>query len=116
MRETGHAEAGHAMEQIEIRESKRGVRIKLRVKPSARKAAIEGVHGGALKVSVSEPPEKGKANDGVVRLLAEQLRVPVSVIEIVAGQSSRNKLAEIAGLDPESVRRLRPLCGKARHP
>ena len=73
------------------------------MKPGARKTAIVGVHGGALKVSVSAAPERGKANAAVVPLLAKALDLPASEIEIVAGETSRDKVVEIA-LDPDALR------------
>lgn len=81
-----------------------GTRLRLRVKPGARKNAIVGVHGGALKVSVAAPPERGKANAAVVTLLAEALGVPASAITIASGAASQDKVARI-DLDPDSIRK-----------
>ncbi|HEX6852161.1 MAG TPA: DUF167 domain-containing protein [Candidatus Polarisedimenticolaceae bacterium] len=81
-----------------------GTRLRLRVHPKARKDAITGVHAGALKVSVTAPPEKGKANDAVVKLLAKALDLPKGSIEIVGGETSQDKTV-VVGLDPEAVRR-----------
>ena len=72
-----------------------GTRLRLRVKPGARKNAILGVHGGALKVSVTAPPERGKANEAVVALLAKALDVPTSAVEIVAGEASKDKIVTV---------------------
>ena len=80
-----------------------GTRLRLRVKPGARRTAILGVHGGALKLSVAAPPEKGKANREVVKLLAAALDLPASAVTIAAGESSQDKIAEIA-LDAAEVR------------
>ena len=68
-----------------------GTRLRLRVMPSARRNAILGVHAGALKVSVTAPPERGKANRAVLDLLAEVLGVPASTLEITSGSTSREK-------------------------
>jgi uncharacterized protein (TIGR00251 family) len=80
-----------------------GTRLRLRVKPGARKTSIMGVHGGALKVSVGAPPERGKANEAVVALLAEILELPSSAVTIVAGARSKDKTAVVA-LAPDIVR------------
>jgi uncharacterized protein (TIGR00251 family) len=72
-----------------------GTRLRVRVKPGARKDAIVGVHGGALKISVTAPPEKGKANDAVVALLAKAFDVPMSAVEIVAGETSQDKVVVV---------------------
>ena len=82
-----------------------GTRLRLRVKPGARKTAIVGVHGGALKVAVAAAPEKGKANRAVVKLLAEALDLPASAVTIISGDTSQDKVAEIA-LDPTAVRAI----------
>ena len=61
------------------------------MKPGARKDAVLGVHGGALKVSVTAPPERGKANEAVLALLAEILGVPASSLVLTSGAASRDK-------------------------
>lgn len=79
-------------------------RLRLRVRPGGKKNAILGEHGGALRVSVSAPPERGKANRTVVALLAETLDLPLSGIEIAAGETSPDKVAVVA-LETDQVRR-----------
>ena len=81
-----------------------GTRLRLRVKPGAKKNAIVGVHGGALKLAVAAAPEKGKANRAVVALLAEALGLPASAVALPAGETSQDKVVEVA-LDPEQLRR-----------
>jgi hypothetical protein len=99
-----------ALDRVEITASKSGSRLKLRVKPGARRTVIEGEHGGALRITVGAAPERGRANDEVVRLLAAALEVPRSAVEVVAGHSSRDKIVEIDSLAPAEVRR-RLSCG-----
>ena len=72
-----------------------GTRLRVRVKPGARKTAIVGVHGGALKVSVAAVAEKGKANRAVVDLLAGALGLPSSAVRIAAGKTSQDKVIEV---------------------
>ena len=81
------------IEGLELTEVAEGTRLRLRVRPGARKNAIVGAHGGALKVSVTAPPERGKANDAVIDLLAEALSLSRGSIEILAGHSSPDKIA-----------------------
>jgi len=92
-------------DELELIPVANGTRLRLRVKPGARKTAIVGVHGGALKVAVAAAPEKGKANRAVVKLLAEALGVPASAVTIASGETSQDKVVEIA-LSPAAVRAI----------
>lgn len=76
---------------LEIRERSDGVSIAVRVTPKARRAGISGVHDGALKVAVTEPADKGKANDGVVRATGELLEVSPTQVAILSGHAARRK-------------------------
>lgn len=83
------------------------VTIRLRVSPGASRSRILGVHGGALKLSVSAAPEKGKANREVLRLVAERLSVPASSLAIVSGETAQDKVLKVAISDGELRERLR---------
>jgi hypothetical protein len=66
-----------------------------------------GRYGTGWKVSVSAPPERGRANDAVLTLLARRLRVPRASLAVVSGRGGRDKVVELRGLDEaEAVRRL----------
>ena len=80
-----------------------GCRIHVRVQPSGRRDAIAGVHGGALKISVSAPPERGKANSAVERLLAETLGIAADRVAIASGHAARGKTVRVAGLSGEEL-------------
>jgi len=73
-------------------------RLRLRVAPGASRPGIVGRHGTAWKVRVTAAPEAGKANDAVVRLLADILGLPARDIEIISGHSSRNKIVELGSI------------------
>jgi len=81
-------------------------RLRLRVSPRAKRNAVMGLRGDVLKVSVTAVPERGKANDAVVALLAETLGVAPSSIEIVAGSTSKDKVVSIDLASDEIARRL----------
>jgi uncharacterized protein (TIGR00251 family) len=81
-------------------------RLRLRVSPKARKNAIQGLRGDALKLSVTAAPERGRANDAVIALLAEALDLPASSIELVSGAASKDKVVEIPLSSGEIARRL----------
>jgi uncharacterized protein (TIGR00251 family) len=84
-----------------------GVRLRLRVAPSSRRSEIVGRHGDGWKVRVTAAPEGGKANEAVLGLLAGTLAVPRSRLTLVAGETARDKVVEIVGLNPaEAERRL----------
>ena len=82
------------------------VRLKLKVNPKARHNQIQGWIGDTLKVCVTAAPEKGKANQAVLRLLARHLRQPVSQMHIVAGQQHSNKTLLIDNLDDPELHAL----------
>lgn len=67
--------------------------------PGAKRAGVAGVHGDSLKVAVVEPPERGRANRALLRLLAEALGVPRSAVEIVGGRATRRKRVRVSGVD-----------------
>ncbi len=80
-------------------------RVKLRVSPGARRAAVVGRHGDAWKVRVTEAPERSRANEAVLRLLADALAVPRSAVTLVSGHGGREKIVELTGLGPALVER-----------
>ena len=88
---------------IPIRDTPQGATFAVRVQPRARKNAILGEIGDALKIAVTAPPVDGRANDACIDLLADFLKVPPSSITIAAGQTSRNKVIRIAGLTAAEV-------------
>src|ERR671911_748475 len=90
-------------------------RVRLRVAPEAARGEVVGRHGEAWKVSVAAPPEAGRANDAVVRLLAETLSVPRRAVTLVSGHGARDKIVELAGLDLAQIeQRPTPPAGKER--
>lgn len=83
------------------------MKLSLKVAPKAARNAISGWMGETLKLSVTAAPERGKANDAVIELLARTLKLPKSAISVIRGQTSTQKLVQIDGLaDGEILRRL----------
>ncbi len=78
-----------------------GVRLRVRVTPRAGRDRLEGVvdlpDGRAVKIAVSAPPQGGKANAAVGKLLAKFFGIAKSNITVVSGASARTKQLEIAG-------------------
>ena len=89
---------------IPLHESRDGVAFAVKVHPRAKKNAITGKVGDALKLALTAPPVDGKANDACIEFFAKLLKVPRSSVTIAAGQTSRNKVIRVAGLSAEVVR------------
>lgn len=67
----------------------------VRVKPNSKQQLIQEAADGSLTVHLKSPPIDGKANEELIKLLAEKFNIPKSQITIKSGLSSRNKLVEI---------------------
>jgi len=89
---------------IPVHESAAGVRFAVKVHPRAKKTAITGKIGDALKVSLTTPPVEGRANQACIEFFAKFLKVPRSSVTIASGQTSRNKVIRVAGVTAEQVR------------
>jgi uncharacterized protein (TIGR00251 family) len=97
---------------IPVKDTTAGVTFSIRVHPRARKNAITGVIGDAIKLTLTAPPVEGKANEACVEFQAEFLNVPRASVTIVAGQSSRNKVIRVVGRSTAQVEeRLRAVIG-----
>ena len=81
-----------------------GAAIAVRVIPRSKKNEIAQILGdGTIKIKLTAPPVQGKANEALVKFLAEILDVKQSQIEIIAGEKGRNKLVTVYDLDAEIV-------------
>lgn len=76
----------------------------IRAQPGAKANALRGVHGGMLKVAVTQVAEKGKANEAVIKTLAKCLGVARSQVELIGGATSREKKVLIRGVTSENLR------------
>ena len=83
-----------------------GATFAVNVHPHAKKNAIAGELGDALKLSVAAPASDGRANQACIEFLANLLKVPRSSVTIASGQTSRRKVIHVAGLAAEEVRKL----------
>lgn len=81
-------------------------RLKLHVTPGAREERILGWREGSLRLKVRARPEKGRANEAALRLLAGRLGLRRTSLSIVRGAASRDKLVEVDGLSEDELRRL----------
>jgi hypothetical protein len=75
-----------------------GCTLSVRVHPSAKRNAITGTHGDALKISLTTAPSDGRANDALIAFLAKRLGIPRRSIELIAGLTSRSKTLRLTGI------------------
>lgn len=87
-----------------VNETANGVSFAVKVHPRARKNAITGRVGDALKLALTAPPVEGKANQAVIEFFADFFEIPRSSVTIASGETSRNKVVRINGLSAERVR------------
>ncbi|MGL3607460.1 DUF167 domain-containing protein [Rhizobium sp. G187] len=81
--------------------------LAIRLTPNGGRDGVDGMETNAdshayLKVRVTAVPEKGKANKALIALISKTLKVPKSSIELVSGDTARQKILRIAG-DPEDL-------------
>jgi len=99
------SDASVGVEALAIVAHEDGSILPVVAQPGARRDAVLGVRAGSLRVAVTAPPDKGKANAAIQTLLAESLRCKPAQVGLVSGATSRQKRFRILGLDPESLRR-----------
>ena len=77
--------------------------LKVRLAPGSKSDRILGLHGDALRIAVRAPPERGKANEALVDLIAKELGLHRSAVALSSGQASRDKRIRIQGLSREEI-------------
>jgi uncharacterized protein (TIGR00251 family) len=88
---------------LNIQPHAEGATLPLRVQPKAKRNAVLGEQAGALKVSVTAPPEGGRANDAVLALLRDEYKFQRSQLELLSGQTNRNKVVLVRGITPKEL-------------
>ncbi len=78
-------------------------KLKIKVVPGASRSSVCGWLGDSLKVRVSAPPEKGKANEAVIKLLAKELQLNESALSVISGSTSQHKVIEIRGKSSSAI-------------
>ena len=91
---------------FKITKTNTGATFRVRIQPRASKNEIVEMQEDALKVRISAPPVKGKANRALIGFLAKELGVKKSEIEIASGQTSKIKTIHIVGEGTEKLREL----------
>jgi uncharacterized protein (TIGR00251 family) len=81
------------------------VTLTLHIQPGAKRSEIAGLHGEALKIRLAAPPVEGRANEALLKFIAELFGVPVRQVELKQGGQSRHKVVAITGskVEPGSL-------------
>jgi uncharacterized protein (TIGR00251 family) len=87
------------------KDPKPSARLKAKVVPGSSRDGIAGWLGDALKIKVTAPPEKGRANEAVVSLLCERLGLPADAVAVASVHSSASKVFAIHGMDVEAIKK-----------
>jgi uncharacterized protein len=79
--------------------------LTLHVQPGAKRTDVAGLHGEALKIRLAAPPVEGRANEALLKFIAEAFGVPLRQVELKQGGQSRHKVVAITGskVEPESL-------------
>ena len=91
---------------IDLQSHPEGTILPVRAQPGARKNELRGEHNGMLRVCVTQAPEKGKANKAIVALLAKQLGLRKSRIELLSGETSSQKRFLIREIKPDNLAKV----------
>jgi uncharacterized protein (TIGR00251 family) len=88
---------------VETTENQDSIIFNVRVIPRSSKSEIVGEHDGDLKVKLSSPPVDGRANKELIKILAKELKVAKSDIEIIGGETSKSKRIQIRTSNKQNI-------------
>lgn len=92
-----------SLKELSITEEEDGIILNVYVQPRSKSTHLEGIREGGLKISLTAPPVKGRANQQLISLLADLLKMRKSAIKIVRGERARIKRVRINGLTCQEV-------------
>ena len=90
---------------IPVYDTSAGASFAVKIHPRAKKNAITGEVGDALKLALTAPPIEGRANEACIEFFANLLKVPRSSVNIASGQTGRRKVIRVAGLSAAELRK-----------
>lgn len=90
---------------IDVTRTSEGPVFRVRARPGGSRRFAGGVHRGALKVQTTMPPEKGKANSDILKIVARALGVRKSQVSLAAGAKGRNKEVLVIDIDPDELQK-----------
>ncbi len=81
------------------------ITLTLHIQPGAKRTDVAGLHGDALKIRLAAPPIEGRANEALLKFIAESFGVPVRQVELKQGGQSRHKVIAVTGskVEPDSL-------------
>ncbi len=91
---------------IKLRAVEGGIVVSVKVQPNASKDRVVGKHADQIKIAVTIAPEKGKANKAVIKVLSKWLGVKNSDLEILSGETSRDKKVFIKNITEKDLYEL----------
>ncbi len=98
------------IQAVRLRVAGGDVELDVKVVPGASRSRIAGVWNHALRLTVSAAPERGRANEEVVRLVARALGLPLRDVQVVSGQTRPLKTLRLRGLELDAVRARLAAC------
>ena len=84
------------------------ITLTLHIQPGAKKTAVAGRHGDALKIRLAAPPVDGKANAALLEFIADALGLPKAAVNLKSGHTSRRKVVEVDGATEDAMAALIP--------
>ena len=87
-------------------ETRDGITFNVKVIPRAKRDEIIGVESDAIKIRLNAPPVQGRANEALVKFLADVFKIPRAQIEIVRGETSRHKVVRVRGVPLEKIKSM----------
>lgn len=82
------------------------ITLTLHIQPGARKTEFAGLHGDALKIRLAAPPVDGKANEALLKFIADTLGMAKTAVSLKSGSTSRRKVLELKGVDCAAIEAL----------
>ena len=73
------------------------------LQPGAKRSEFVGMHGDRIKIRLHAPPVDGKANEALIKFVAETLKLPKSAVNLKSGHTSRRKVLEVIGAEASTV-------------
>ena len=96
------------MTELPFKEVNGKIRLQVHLQPGAKRESFAGLYGNSIKIAVNAPPVDGKANAAVTKFIAKSLGLPARQVELVSGQTSREKVFMLTSSElPEIIAKLK---------